>query len=166
MALSEQEQAALEELSYTRYWVQENLHRFAPLAQDGFHMQGHGAVFVNISELIMRRGIEEGHPFNYFVAHEPWLDSVCLNDPSLRTSLGESLDQYNPETEFVLVLCRRERSTVHRLAHPGVQTGETQTGLGDGNAEAEYRRLSSLDPWAREHPLTTPFTTDWMYRVA
>lgn len=168
MERSEREEAKLEDQMYARKWIRDNLHLFAPLAREGYQLVGRGAVLVNVMELILRRNSEEGHPFNYHTLHESWLDSDALSHHSLRTNIRNCLDHYAPDREFVLVLVKGERSSVQRVPLPQEENLDDETRDANVNAEREERhnRLTCLDFWARAYRLTTPFTAEWLYRVA
>jgi hypothetical protein len=168
MPAEQLDESVLEEKSYDRKWIVNNLHLFVPLAQEGFQRMGRGAILANLAELILRKHYEEGHPFNYHAASEDWLDADEFAEENTRLSLHRLLDTYTPESEFVLVLVKAHRAAIHRFPLP--PEGETDFEIRGAyvNAEAEERhnRLTCTDFWAREYRLTSPYTLEWLYRVS
>lgn len=168
MERTERDEAALEDQAYTCSWIQDNLHLFAPLARDGFQLKGRGAILVNVMELILRRHYEEGHPFNYHPPTDEWLESDEISSLSLRTTARHFLASYVPEREFVLLFVNGDRSVVQRVPFPHEEEIDTEIRGAYVNAEKQERhnRLTCTDFWARAYRLTSPFTAEWLYRVA
>lgn len=164
----EDNEAVLEDQAYTRTWIRDNTYLFDPLAREGYESMGRGAVLVNIMELILRRHSEEGHPFNYHPSDETWLGADELSEPRLQTHLRTSITEYAPEQEFVLVLMKDERSSVHRvpLLKEAERDNEIRGAYVNAEQEERHQRLTCTDFWARPYRLTTPFTAEWLYRVA
>lgn len=164
----EQEEADLEDQAYARTWIQANTYLFDPLARAGFESVGRGAVLVNIMELILRRHSEEGHPFNYHASNEAWLEADEFSEPELQAQVRQSITEYVPEQEFVLVLLKDERSSVHHvpLLKEEERDQEIRGAYVYAEKEERHNRLTCTDFWARPYRLTTPFTAEWLYRVA
>lgn len=168
MPVEQLDESVLEEKSYDRKWIVQNLHLFVPLAREGFQQLGRGAILVNLAELILRKHYEEGHPFSYHAAAEDWLSSDEFSEESTRVSLGKALETYAPDTEFVLVLVKAHRAAIHRFPLPPEDEADFEIRGAYVNAEAEERhnRLTCTDFWAREFRLTSPYTLEWLYRVS
>lgn len=168
MERDELAESILEDQAYERKWIQDNTPLFDPLARDGFKLLGRGAILVNVMELILRRHSEEGHPFNYHATEETWLECDELTYPPIQTNLRQSLTDYVPENEFVLLLVKGERSSVHRvpLLKEEERDLEIQGAYVRAEKEERHNRLTCTDFWARPNRLTTPFTSEWLYRVA
>lgn len=85
-------------------WIQENLHVFWPVAQQGYEHQGPGAIVVDITQ----RPTGEGHPFGYFpqaALHE------TANEDAQRM-----IGDYDPTWEMVTILLKtRGRTSVYRV---------------------------------------------------
>lgn len=168
MASIEQGNEAAEDTAYDRRWIADNLHLFAPLVRDGLSLQGRGAVLVNIAELILRKNYEEGHPFNYHPPSESWLEADELAEGDTKRRVQNLLEQYAPETEFVVLLVKENRCGIHKVSLPTEEEMDREIRGAYVNAEAEerHRRLTSTDFWARECRLASPHTAEWLYRVA
>jgi hypothetical protein len=168
MTLDDAERARLEDEAFDRKWIADNLALFAPLAREGFRWLGRGAVLVNVAELILRRRVQEGHPFNYHTPSQAWSEADELARIDTRRRAINLLEEYRPEKEFVLALVKHHRWAIYRVALPNEARAndELRRADGDGELASAGRRLKCTDFWARGHPLTTPHTAEWLYRVA
>jgi hypothetical protein len=157
-----------EDRAYDHTWIAENRDRFALLARDGFQLFGRGAVLVNLSELILRKHSEEGHPFNYHAPSPEWYDAEEITPESVRLPLLPLLLQYSPKKEFVLLLVKYNRSSLHRVPLPtqDEMNLEIRGAYIDAEAEERQARLTCTDFWARQYHLTSPHTAEWLYRVS
>lgn len=157
-----------EDQAYDHKWIADNVDLFAPLAEEGFQSIGRGAILVNLAELILRRYNGEGHPFSYHAPSESWLEADELADGDTRKRVTNLLAEYSPDKEFVLVLVKYNRCSIHRVSLPTAEERDTEIRGAYLDAEADERRgrLTCTDFWAREFRLTTPHTAEWLYRVA
>lgn len=159
----------LEDRSYDRSWIAPQRDLFSLLARDGFQQIGRGAVMVNLGELILRKFAEEGHPFNYHDVSSELLEYREFDNETARSHLLRLVEEYNPESEFVLMLVKHQRCSIHRLA---LLTSEEEDQLEvrgaylEAEAEERQARLTCTDFWARQYHLTTPHTAEWLYRVS
>lgn len=162
------DEADLEDQAYDRKWIADNVHLFAPLAHEASQSIGRGAVLVNLAELILRRHYEEGHPFSYHAPSESWLEADELADGDTRKRVTNLLAEYSPDKEFVLVLVKYNRCSIHRVSLPTTEEMDHEIRGAYVEAEAEERigRLTCTDFWARRFRLTSPHTAEWLYRVA
>lgn len=167
MSAEQFDESVLEERHYDHKWVVDNLHLFVPLVRDGLAFVGRGAILVNVAELILRKHSEEGHPFNYHGADSAWTTSEDFSDEE-KMSLHTHLDTYAPDQEFILVLVKSDRATIHRVPLPAEDEMDFEIRGAYVNAEAEERqkRLTCTDFWAREFRLTSTYTLEWLYRVS
>lgn len=159
----------LEDRAYDHSWIAPQRDRFSLLARDGFQRVGRGAVMVNLQELILRTFAEEGHPFNYHDVSPALLESREFDNETAHRHLLRLVEQYNPEREFVLVLVKHQRCTIHRLTllTPDEEAQlEIRGAYLDAEAEERQARLTCSDFWARPYHLTTPHTAEWSYRVS
>jgi hypothetical protein len=168
MTIESFDEGDLEDRAYDHKWIAENLDRFALLARDGFQHLGRGAVLVNVMELILRKHSEEGHPFNYHAPSPEWFDAEEITPETVRLPLLPLLLKYAPEKEFVLMLAKHNRSSLHRVPLPAPDEVDLEIRGAYVDAEAEERqaRLACSDFWARQYHLTSPHTAEWLYRVS
>lgn len=168
MAAQEANIFRAEEEAYDRKWIADNLYLFAPLAKEGFQTVGRGAILVNLAELILRRHYEEGHPFNYHAPSESWLEADELADRDTRKRVMNLLSAYSPDREFLLVLVKYNRCSIHRVSLPTAEEADMEIRGAYVSAEHEERqtRLTCTDFWARPLRLTSRHNVEWLWSSA
>lgn len=169
MILESWDDGDFEDQTYDHSWIAPQRDQFSLLARDGFQLVGRGAVMVNLQELILRKFAAEGHPFNYHGVSPELLESREFDNETARTHLLPLVEQYNPEREFVLVLVKHQRCSIHRLALPTPEEEaqlEIRGAYLDAESEERQARLTCSDFWARQYYLAEPHTAEWRYRVS
>ena len=85
-------------------WIVANLHVFVPVAEAAFKELGRGAIVVDTTS----RPTREGNPFGYF----PQEQLLQYEDEDINRLVRE----YDPETEFVVVLLKpSDRTSSYRV---------------------------------------------------
>ena len=86
-------------------WIAENIHIFSPAAKEAFEELGRGALVIDTTS----RPTEQGNPFGYF----PQEQLLQYEDEDIDRMVRE----YDPETEFVVVLVKpNDRTSSYRVA--------------------------------------------------
>lgn len=169
MSIESFDDGDLEDRAYDRTWIALQIDRFSLLARDGFALLGRGAVMVNLGELILRKFAAEGHPFNYHPIAPELLEYREFDNETARAHLLRLVEGYDPEREFVLVLVKHQRCSIHRVAllTPAEEAQlELRGTYLDAEAEERQARLTCSDFWARQYHLAEPHNAEWVYRVS
>ena len=94
-------------------WITENLDSFWPLAKSEYEQIGRGVIVVDTTS----RPTGEGHPYGYVTLAE--VEQHGLADTS------SMIEEYDPESEFVIVLWKSEdRISTYRIK-PLKKSGKT-----------------------------------------
>ena len=87
-------------------WIRENLDSFWPKAKEVFQESGRGAMVVDTTS----RPTGEGNPYAYF-PQEVMAEELQLDEDTQRL-----VQEYDPETEFVIVLWKTgEKTSAYRV---------------------------------------------------
>ena len=80
-------------------WIAENLHIFWPAAKNAFEESGKGAIVVDTTS----RPTGEGNPFGYLLQE--------ILEEGDDEDLMRMVDEYNPESELVVLLIKGDNKT-------------------------------------------------------